>query len=71
MNERLLGGVYSEQIECARNDNVKHAVKVHGRCHCEGIFPKQSPRYHKRNLVAAVLRLAYPCLLDTHIDYGM
>ncbi|MCC6324079.1 MAG: hypothetical protein IT420_00275 [Candidatus Brocadia sp.] len=35
MSERLLRGVYTEHIECARNDSVQCAIKVHGRCHCE------------------------------------
>ncbi|MBV6467595.1 MAG: hypothetical protein PGMFKBFP_02963 [Anaerolineales bacterium] len=48
MSERLL--------RFTRNDNVQCTIKVHGRCHCEGSFPKQSPRFHKGNLVAAVLR---------------
>jgi hypothetical protein len=48
MSERLL--------HFARNDNVQCIIKVHGRCHCEGPFPKQSPRFHKGNLVAAVPR---------------
>ncbi|KKO18903.1 MAG: hypothetical protein BROFUL_02382 [Candidatus Brocadia fulgida] len=50
MNERLL--------RFTRNDNVQCAIKVHGRCHCGGPFPKQSPRFHKGTLVAAVPRYA-------------
>ncbi len=30
MRERLL--------RFARNDNVQCAIKMHGRCHCEGLF---------------------------------
>ncbi|MBV6519644.1 MAG: hypothetical protein HCAMLNBO_02504 [Candidatus Brocadia fulgida] len=30
MSERLL--------RFTRNDNVPCAIKVHGRCHCEGLF---------------------------------
>ncbi|KKO19846.1 MAG: hypothetical protein L3J18_04440 [Candidatus Brocadia sp.] len=48
MSERLL--------RFARNDNVQCIIKVHGRCHCEGPFPKQSPRFHNGELVAALLR---------------
>ncbi|MBV6518630.1 MAG: hypothetical protein HCAMLNBO_01337 [Candidatus Brocadia fulgida] len=48
MSERLL--------RFARNDNVQCIIKVHGRCHCEWHFPKQSPHFHKGNLVAAALR---------------
>ncbi|KKO18798.1 MAG: hypothetical protein BROFUL_02459 [Candidatus Brocadia fulgida] len=47
MSERLLRGVYTEHIECARNDNVQCAIKVHGRCHCEGIFRSNLPAFIK------------------------
>ncbi len=43
-------------LRFTRNDNMPCAIKVHGRCHCEGPFSKQSPHFHKGNLVAAVLR---------------
>ncbi|KKO18042.1 MAG: hypothetical protein BROFUL_03265 [Candidatus Brocadia fulgida] len=47
MSERLLRGVYPEQIECARNDNVSCAITVHGRCHCKGLFRSNSPAFIK------------------------
>ncbi|MBV6517815.1 MAG: hypothetical protein HCAMLNBO_00388 [Candidatus Brocadia fulgida] len=48
MSERLL--------RFARNDNMQCAIKVQGRCHCEGLFRSNLPPFHKGNLVAAVLR---------------
>ncbi len=50
-----------ERLLCfTRNDNVQCAIKVHGRCHCEGPFPKQSPRFHKgvpsKCMVAVIAR---------------
>ncbi len=51
MRERLL--------RFARNDRIRAQWpndKAHSPCHCEGSFPKQSARFHKGELVAAMLR---------------
>ncbi|MBV6466524.1 MAG: hypothetical protein PGMFKBFP_01839 [Anaerolineales bacterium] len=37
MSERLL------RFTC--NDNVQCAIKVHGRCHCEGLFRSNLPAF--------------------------
>ena len=39
MSERLL--------RFTRNDNVQCAIKVHGRCHCEGLFRSNLPAFIK------------------------
>ena len=37
MSERLL--------RFTRNDNVQCAIKVHGHCHCEGLFRSNLPTF--------------------------
>ncbi|KKO19946.1 MAG: hypothetical protein BROFUL_01338 [Candidatus Brocadia fulgida] len=39
MSERLL--------RFTRNDNVQCAIKVHGHCHCEGLFRSNLPTFIK------------------------
>ena len=55
MRERLLRGVYTEQRECARNDNVQYIIKgmtgVIAR-----VFSEAISRFHNGELVAASLR---------------
>src|SRR5574337_2205432 len=41
----------------ARNDNLMCAIKVHSKCHCEGLFRSNLPTF-TRELVAALLRYA-------------
>ena len=50
MRERLL--------RFARNDRIRAQWpndEAHSPCHCEVSFPKQSARFHKGELVAAML----------------
>ena len=68
MRERLLRSARNDRIRSQRtvsslqwqnalhNANVQCTIKAHSPCHCEGLFRSNLPRFHKGELVAALLR---------------
>ncbi|MBV6518857.1 MAG: hypothetical protein HCAMLNBO_01601 [Candidatus Brocadia fulgida] len=52
MSERLL--------RFTRNDNVPCAIKVHGHCHCEGLFRSNLPTFIKEIWLRLCCAMKYP-----------
>ncbi len=50
-------------LRFARNDNVQCAIKVHGRCHCEGLFRSNLPAFIKEIWLMTTCSVPSKCMV--------